>query len=143
LWVVLFVLLIGGIMAVLRPGGGSDAGALRMVGVMAWVGFVSGMVFGVVLSLAESGKAVAEISLVRAGLWGALSSAVFPLLTGRADQVAWTCPFGAIIAVGLVVFARRAGPGGRWRTGSWGSRIAAVVAQPVLDTVSPRRERAE
>ena len=44
----------------------------------------------------------------RAGLWGSLGSAVFPLLTDRADQIFWTCPFGAIVAVALVAIARQA-----------------------------------
>ncbi len=105
-WVLLFIATIGSIIAVL--GGGSDVGPFRMMVIIGWVGFVSGGIFAFLMSLAENGRAVRNISLARAALWGTLGSAVFPILTQRADQVFWTCPFGAVVAMALVAIARKA-----------------------------------
>jgi hypothetical protein len=79
-----------------------------MMWIAGQVGLVSGAFFGVLLALAENGKPVEQLSLPRAALWGALSAAVFPVMTGRADQVFWTCTFGVIVAVAMVAMARRA-----------------------------------
>ena len=79
-----------------------------MVAIIGWVGFVSGSTFAIVMSFAENGKAIRNIPPARAALWGFLGSAVFPLLTQRADQVFWTCPLGAAMAVAFMAIARRA-----------------------------------
>src|ERR1044072_3548309 len=73
-----------------------DVGTIRMMWIIGWVGLVSGAIFGILLSLTESGKAIRNLSLGRAVVWGILSSAVYPLMTGRANQVFWTCAFGAV-----------------------------------------------
>jgi hypothetical protein len=84
----------------------SDVSTGTIVSTIAWVGFVSGSIFGTLLSLTENGKAILDISLRRAALWGMLSGAVFPLLTGRGNQVFWTCPFGALAAIIVLAIAR-------------------------------------
>jgi hypothetical protein len=83
-------------------------GPIRVGAIMAGVGLVSGAVFAILLHAAERGHAVAELSLRRAALWGALASAVFPVATGRADAAVVFCPVGAVLAVGLALAARHA-----------------------------------
>lgn len=82
-----------------------DAGIPLAMGI---VGLVSGVCFGILLSFAESGKAILDLWLRRAALWGILGSAAFPLLTGREDQVFILCPIGAVIAMASVAIARKA-----------------------------------
>ncbi len=105
LWVLLFLATMGSIIALLD--GGSDVGPFRMIAIIGWVGFVSGGIFGILLAFAENGKAIRNLSLGRAAMWGIVGSAVFPLLTQREDQVFWTCPLGAVVAMALVAIARR------------------------------------
>ncbi len=144
LWVVLFFATIGSIIsiiAVFNPNaGGSDVGMLRWIAIMGWVGFVSGGTFALLISFAEHGKAIRYISLRRTALWGFLGSAVFPLLTQRADQVFWTCPFGAVIAMALVAIARKA----ELREAKQATRLRDVffgcVLTIVRDVVNPVAE---
>jgi hypothetical protein len=105
-WAVMFTILLF-ILQIFLPIDG-DVGTIRMMVIIAEVGFISGSLFGVLFSFAENGKAIRNLSLGRAALWGALGSAVFPILTGRANQTFWTCTFGAVVALLLVVLARRA-----------------------------------
>jgi hypothetical protein len=102
----MFTFLIG-VVSIFVPIRG-DAGPIRMIAIIGWAGFVSGALFGIALTFAERRKSVGDLSLVRAALWGVMASAVFPLVTGRADQVFWTCPFGLITSVVSVAIARNA-----------------------------------
>jgi hypothetical protein len=106
------------------------------------VGFVSGLLFGILLSLAESGKAIQDFSLGRAALWGMLGAAVFPLVTGREDQVFWTCPFGMLAAVALVAVARKLEL--REATQPWRRRnvLAFFLLRPLRDAVNAARQPA-
>lgn len=74
---------------------------------MGLVGLLSGLAFGVLLSVAERGKTVLELTLTRATVWGVLGSAIYPLLTGRADQVVLTSALGALFATWVVGSARK------------------------------------
>jgi len=105
-WAVMFTVLLF-ILQVFLPLD-SDVGTIRMMLMIGWVGLVSGGIFGVLLSVGESGKPIRNLSLGRVMVWGILSSAVYPLLTQRANQVFWTCAFGAIVAMALVALARKA-----------------------------------
>ena len=72
-------------------------------------GFVSGVGFGVLLSLAEGRKAIRDLSLRRAALWGMLGTAVFPLLTPVDNGMLFiVCPIGAGLAAASVAVAKRA-----------------------------------
>ena len=72
-------------------------------------GFISGVTFGTILSIAERGrKSILDLSLSRAALWGILGAAAVPLLAGKIDQLIITCPLGAVFAMGSVAIARRA-----------------------------------
>lgn len=80
---------------------------------IAWIGgvfgLVSGAVFSLLLSLAERRKAIRDLSLSRAALWGVVGTAAFPLLTGVADSMVFlVCPIGAALAVASVAVAKRA-----------------------------------
>src|SRR6185436_7007084 len=85
-WAVMFTVLLF-ILQVFLPLD-SDVGTIRMMLMIGWVGLVSG---------GESGKPIRDLSLGRVMVWGILGSAVYPLLTQRANQVFWTCAFGAIV----------------------------------------------
>ena len=87
---------------------GPDEGLLRVSAIIGGVGFLSGLVFGALMSLAETRKTILELSLTRVAVWGMAGAAAFPLLTGRASQLIWTVPLGAIFSAGSVALARRA-----------------------------------
>ncbi len=138
-WAAIFTLLIG-IPSIFIPIRG-DAGPIRMIAIIAWVGLVSGALFGVVLSFAESRKSVGDLSLVRAALWGILASAVFPLVTDRADQVFWTCPLGLITSVILIAVARNAELRERNQPRRGRDVLAACVLIPLRNALDAARER--
>lgn len=71
-------------------------------------GFISGAVFGLLLSLAEGRRKLLDITPARAAIWGALGAATLPVISGRFDQVMFFSPIGAAIAAGTVAIARRA-----------------------------------
>jgi len=76
--------------------------------IIGFVGFLSGLAFGLLLSLAEHRKTVLDLSLPRVALWGILGAAAPLLLTGMPDgMVVVTCPLGAIFAAASVAVARR------------------------------------
>ena len=81
---------------------------LRIAGLGAVFGVVSGIVFGVLLSVTERRKTLRELSLVRVALWGAVAAAVFPLVTPVDNRMLIiVCPIGAALAVGLVAVAKK------------------------------------
>lgn len=81
---------------------------LRIAGMGAVFGAVSGVAFGVLLSVAERRKTLRELSLTRVALWGAIASAVFPLLTPVDNgMLIIVCPIGAALAAGLVAIAKK------------------------------------
>ena len=108
-----------------------------MMSIIGWVGFVSGGIFGMLLALNEGGKAIRDLSLGRAMVWGMLSSAVYPLATQRANQVIWTCVFGAIVAIALVALARRAELRDLTHPRRLIEILLACLIIPVRDTVCP------
>ena len=84
-------------------------GPIRVAGIGAVFGFVSGVGFGVLLSLAEGRKAIRDLSLGRAALWGMLGTAAFPLLTPVNNSLLlFVCPIGAALAVASVAVAKQA-----------------------------------
>jgi hypothetical protein len=81
---------------------------LRISAVGALFGAVSGVVFGVLLAVAEGRKTLRDLSLVRVALWGAVATAVYPLLTPVDNgMLLIVCPVGAALAAGLVAVAKR------------------------------------
>jgi hypothetical protein len=83
-------------------------GPLPISGIGAVFGAVSGIVFGVLLALAERRKTLEDLSLIRVALWGAVATAVYPLLTPVPNgMLVFVCPIGAALAVGLVAFAKK------------------------------------
>ncbi|MGH9869807.1 MAG: hypothetical protein ACREAA_16805 [Candidatus Polarisedimenticolia bacterium] len=78
------------------------------------VGFVSGAIFGAILSLAEHGKMLVDLALLRVAFWGVLAAAVWPLSTEVHDSmVIILCPLGGLFAAAAVALARRPGMMGR------------------------------
>ena len=90
---------------------------------MVWGG-VSGAVFAVLLAVAESGRALVRLSLVRSAVWGALGSMTLPAATmvmdvfgghGHVAPVDWagvlflglSAALGSACAVGTVAVVRR------------------------------------
>lgn len=133
LWAVMFGALLLALERVLGPS--NEPSLMFMMWTIAQVGLVSGVLFAVLLAFGENGKAVEQISLTRVTLWGALSAAVFPVMTGRANQAFWTCAFGVIVAVAMVALARRAALSRLDRTPRL---LSACALLPVKDAVNPR-----
>ena len=83
-------------------------GPVRVAMIGAVYGLVSGAVVAVLFAVAERRKTLRDLSLGRAALWGAIGTAVFPLLTQVSDgMVLILCPIGAALAAGSVAIARR------------------------------------
>jgi hypothetical protein len=84
-------------------------GPIVIIGTGLLVGFVSGAVFGIILSFAENGKAILDLALIRVAIWGMLAAAVWPLLTAVHDSMMIIlCPLGAVCTSAAVAIARRA-----------------------------------
>ena len=84
-------------------------GPVRTAGIGAVFGFVSGAVFGVLLALMENRKAIRDLSLGRAALWGMLGTAAYPLLTPVDNSIVFLlCPIGAALAAASVAIAKKA-----------------------------------
>ena len=76
--------------------------------VVGLVGFISGLVFGGLLSIAERQKTISDLSLSRVAMWGILVSAAFPLLAGKdIRMMLFLGPLGAVSALASVALARR------------------------------------
>jgi hypothetical protein len=107
MWAIIFAGLTLVVMAARPQDIGPGEGPIEVGAIMGLVGFLSGLAFGVLLSLAERGKTALELTLTRATVWGVLGSAIYPLVTGRADQVVLTSALGAILATWVVGAARK------------------------------------
>lgn len=87
----------------------SGEGPLIASAIVGWQGFVAGVGFGILLSFAETRKAILDLSLIRAAIWGLLASAALPFLTGMPIGMLWfVCLLGATSASASVAIARRA-----------------------------------
>ncbi len=105
-WVVIGTAL-GLIVRVVDPDSIDPGEGLAMVRVFATIGFISGVGFAGLLSLAEARKTILDLPLGRVALWGLLGGAVVPLLVGLPDQLFIFCPLGALSATASVAIARR------------------------------------
>jgi hypothetical protein len=84
-------------------------GPLFAGAIVGFQGFLAGLGFGILLSLAETRKTILELSLIRVAIWGMLAAAALPLLSGRPiDMLYFVCPLGAASASVAVALARRA-----------------------------------
>jgi len=121
---------VGMIIGVMDPDS-IDAGEEPIVlGLMSGVvGFISGVVFAILLSVAERRKTILDLSLSRVAMWGILVGAALPLLTGKdIRMMLFTGPLGAVSATASVAIERKRG---RWRSrmGHLGSRESVVHAR--------------
>jgi hypothetical protein len=106
--IVMFI--IGSIIGVVDPDS-IDQGEepWRIAGLVAGVGFLSGVAFAGLFSWIENRRSLRDLSVARAAIWGALGGAALPLLTTMNDVVLFnTMPLGAIFAASTVAIARRA-----------------------------------
>lgn len=84
-------------------------GPVRVAWIGAIYGLVSGAAFAVLLALAEGRKAIRDLSLSRAAVWGMLGTAAFPLVTPVDNSMLLIlCPVGAALAAASVAVAKRA-----------------------------------
>ena len=82
-------------------------GPVDLARIMGPVGAASGIVFGLLLVIGERGKAVADIRLLRAVMWGVVAAAMIRLLTGLTDAVLWNVVvLGALSGAVCVALAR-------------------------------------
>lgn len=102
-------------------------------------GAVSGVAFGILLALAESGRDIRNFSLLRAALWGMLSAAVFPLLAGKYNQVLVMCPIGIVVALTLAAISRKAERRHGQPNGLRDAFFACFLT-PIRDVINPRKE---
>lgn len=136
-WAAVFAAL-GSVIWMTRPQD-FDAGESLLVvaGFSAVVGFASGTVYGVILALVERRRTITELAIPRVCVWGALASAVWPvLITAKTSMVVVLCPLGAICAVAAVALVRRAERTDTWRS-SIGRWIGRAVAEPLRWVCTP------
>ena len=109
LWAMIGVALVL-VMCAFDPGSvDAGEGPVTVGSVLGFAGLVSGAAFGTLLTIAERRRNLRELSLWRAGLWGALGAAVIPLLTAADNSmVIITCPLGFLFATASILVARRA-----------------------------------
>lgn len=143
-WAALFAAL-GLIIGIVRPQD-IDPGESPVVfsGIGLLVGFVSGAVFGIILSLAENRKSIRDLGLIRVAIWGIVASAAWPLLTTVDDgMVVILCPLGAVCASASVAIARRAELPGPERAplSGWLVRLLANPLRAVCDPESAVRRQ--
>ena len=114
--------------SVVDPGSiGPGEGPLVILRTGAIYGFVSGAVFGVLLSLLERGKRVAELSVLRAAAMGAVAAAPFILLTPADESMlVFLSPIGAGLAAASVAVGRR-------------GALAPPPSKPLLPASPPAR----
>ncbi len=73
------------------------------------VGFVSGTLFGSILSFTESRKKISDLPLLRVALWGMIAGAAWPLLTYVDDRMVFVlAPLGAFCAASALAVASKA-----------------------------------
>jgi hypothetical protein len=133
-WATLLVT-IGVIIGVLDPAS-IDPGEESLP--VAWIGlrfgFMSGVAFAIILSLAEGRRTLGELSLWRVTLWGVLGAAAFPLLTPMNDALLLTaCPLGAACAAACVAIA--------WTAQRHDSKFLTVIGRIVAAPLAPRHAR--
>jgi hypothetical protein len=112
-------------------------GPIRVGAIGGAIGLVSGVLFGTLLAFTERRRAVRDIALVRAAIWGAIAAAAIPLLTGRQDQVFVLCPIGAALAMAAVAIARKAASRDPRQPKRAFDVVADWVFASVRDTVNP------
>jgi hypothetical protein len=108
-WAALFLVLFT-IIGLVHPQSVSEPGETPMGFALigAGYGFFSGVVFALLLAVAERGRSISDLPLWRVALWGAVAPAAWPLLTQVNDaQGLIFAPAGAALSAGLVALARR------------------------------------
>lgn len=139
-WAMIFTI-IATIIGIVDPDSIDPGEEPAMIGAMGGAfGLVSGGVFGTLLAIAESGRAIRNLSLIRAAMWGTIGSALFPLLAGKYDQVFVMCPIGAVVAVTLIAIIRKAERDDSGQSNPLRDFISAFLLTPVRDTVNPRQK---
>ena len=107
LWIAVFLALLG-VIAVVDPDSIDENERFSVfAAIAATLGLVSGTVFALILAIVERGKSVDQLTLWRVAMWGLLASAVFPVTTGRYNQVFVMCPIGVLIALTTVILSKR------------------------------------
>ena len=107
-WVAIGVVLFVVIGAVRPDNIGPGEGPGKALPILGLAGFLSGLGFAGLVSLAERRTSLRELSLARVALWGLLGSAAVPWLMGADGSMGWvTGPMGAILATASVAVARR------------------------------------
>ena len=114
LWAIAGVIITLIVSVVDPPSIDAGEGPADIAWILGPVGMGTGLLFGLLVALVERGRAVRDIPLIRAALWGLVAGAIVPLVTPLNDVVVFnTAPLGAIVAVISVALARGAS---RWRT---------------------------
>ncbi|MBC7842468.1 MAG: hypothetical protein H7099_09150 [Gemmatimonadaceae bacterium] len=84
-------------------------GLARVAAIGAALGLAAGAAFATLLAVADRQKTIAELSVGRSALWGALGTATLPLFTAmNGSFVLIVCPIAAGLAAVSVAVAKRA-----------------------------------
>jgi hypothetical protein len=108
-WAIIFAL-IAVVIGIFDPDSiDQGEGPLHVAPIGALFGFVSGIVFALLLAVGEGRKTLRDLSIARAALWGMLGTAAYPLLTPVGDEAVLIFgPIGAALAAACVAVAKRA-----------------------------------
>jgi hypothetical protein len=107
-WAIIFAL-IAVVIGIVDPDSiDPGEGPLHVAPIGAVFGFVSGIVFALLLALGEGRKTLRDLSVKRAALWGMLGTAAYPLLTPVGDEAVLIFgPIGAALAAVTVAVAKK------------------------------------
>lgn len=110
-WIAMGVVVFAAI-SILRPQDiDPGEGLTTALPILAFVGFLAGLGFAILLSLTERRSTFGDLSLTRVALWGLLGAAAIPSLIGADPTNGWTTgPMGAISALATLSIARRGAP---------------------------------
>ena len=87
---------------------GPGEGPGRAAAIMGALGFLSGLAFAGLFSLAERRRTIRELSLGRVAVWGVLGGVAIPLLLGTDGSMGWMSgALGGTFAAASVAAARR------------------------------------
>lgn len=90
------------------PSIGAGEGPIDLARILGGVGAASGIVFGVLLLIGERRREVADVPLMRALMWGAVTGLLLPVLSISDAHVSNRIVLGVVGAVVSVALARMA-----------------------------------
>lgn len=101
-------MMVGTVIGFIDPNdiGPGDA-PIALAPMIGFVGLIGGIVFAIILAIAERRRTTPELPLIQVAMWGVLVSAMIPFVMGMGiPEVFVTAPVGALSAMGSVALVQ-------------------------------------